>query len=706
MKRVSLFLLVLVLIFGMIKVGNLPVYAEQSEEYTYEITGSNAKITKYTGAGGAIKIPSTIQGYPVTSIGISAFRGCEGLTNITIPDSVTIIGNSAFSWCTGLTSVTIGNGVTNIGLGAFSSCTNLTSITIPAQVSIIGESAFNENIKMTEIIVDDNNVSFASQDGVLFNKNKLTLLKYPCGKVGDYIIPNGVTSISDSAFIRCMKMTNVTIPNSVVNIGDSAFESCTGLTAVIIPNQLSTIKYNTFYDCTGLTSMILPDSIISIGKMAYYGCSELTSFTIPINVTNILDYAFIGCSKLTQFNVDKGNTRFASQDGVLFNKSMTSLIQYPSGKSGDYIIPNSVISLGITAFNGCTGLTRVNIPNGIVNISNGLFYNCTGLINVTIPNSVTLIDDYAFYGCTGLTSMTISNSVASIGYAAFLGCTQMTSVIIPDSVTYITDYAFGSCTKLVSVYFLGNAPKLGNMVFNNCAPAFKVYYLDNKTGYTNPWNSYPSATFTISSTPISSMINGSSIIGDVSIGSIDFHYTPTVTISVPMTTTIIKPSDIIAQNSEVVSLYTTDDFSNANKVSNSGIAINCNSLTLYAKVVNSDNLVIRYYKIIFNVVNAAKKYAISNTNFTKVGSNFAATVIIDRGQATSLMNSKLLLIYTLADGETQVFLSQNALIGANEVVVGVGVLNVMAVLVDGNVDWSTGSPIAKSAFITITVPVI
>jgi len=199
-------------------------------------------------------------------------------------------------------------------------------------------------------------------------------------------------------------------------------------------------------------------------------------------------------------------------------------------------------------------------------------------------------------------------------------------------------------------------------------------------------------------------IIGAQIVGDVLDGSIDPHYIPTITISMPTSTTTIKSSDFVAGDSGVISFYTTSDFSEVNKVSNNGISISGNSITLYTKVVSSGSYATKYYKMVFNVINAAKKYAISYTNFIKMGSNFVANVTIDRGQALTLANPKLLLIYILADGETQVFLSQNALIGANEVVVGAGVLSVTAVLVDGNVDWSVGNPVSKSAFINMLVP--
>ncbi len=142
-------------------------------------------------------------------------------------------------------------------------------------------------------------------------------------------------------------------------------------------------------------------------------------FTIPDSVTSIAGYAFWQCSGLTSIVVDASNTGYSSQDGVLYNKAKTVLIQYPGGKSGGFTIPDSVTSIGDGAFGGCTGLTSVTIPDSVTSIGDYAFYHCSGLTSVTIPNGVTSIGDYAFECCTGLTSLTIGNSVTSIGDYAF-----------------------------------------------------------------------------------------------------------------------------------------------------------------------------------------------------------------------------------------------------------------------------------------------
>ena len=355
------------------------------------------------------------------SIYMNAFYNCRSLTNITIPDSVTSIGDSAFESCGSLTSIIIPDSVTSIGYYAFYGCGSLTSITIPDSVTSIGQYAF-----------------------------------YYCRSLTSITIPDSVTSIGSSAFAGCSSLTSITIGNSVTSIGHSAFEYCSSLTSITLPYSVTSIGSYAFRDCSKLINITIPDSVTSVGESAFAYCSNLTSIAIPDSVISIGDCAFIGCSSLTSIIGLENNTYYSIQDGILYNKGKTEIIQVPKGISGAIILPNSLTSIRVSAFSGCSSLT-----------------------SITIPDSVTSIGDRAFEECSSLTSITIGNSVTSIGDYAFLWCSSLTSVIIPNSVTSIGNCVFRGCDNLKSVYYKGTAEMWNGITIgagNRILLTVKVYF--------------------------------------------------------------------------------------------------------------------------------------------------------------------------------------------------------------------------------------
>ena len=222
----------------------------------------------------------------VTSIGDSAFFDCTSLTSVTIPDSVTSIGEYAFYNCTSLTSVTIPNSVTSIGEYTFYNCTSLTSVAIPDSVTSIGDAAFASCTSLTGIWVAEGNSHYANDaSGVLFNKDKTTLVQCPGAFSGSYAIPNSVTSIVGYAFDGCASLTSVTIPDGVTSIGRYAFHDCRSLTSVTIPDSVTSIGVWAFCDCTSLTDVYYAGSEAqwkAIG-IDLYGNDDLLTANIHYN---------------------------------------------------------------------------------------------------------------------------------------------------------------------------------------------------------------------------------------------------------------------------------------------------------------------------------------------------------------------------------------------------------------------------------------
>jgi len=216
--------------------------------------------------------------------------------NVTIPEGVTAIGDSAFSRCTELTSVTIPSSVTSIGYDAFYYCRSLTNITIPEGVTSIGMSAFDECYSLTSITVDAQNQMYSCEEGILFNKAKTILIKYPSVKQDiAYNIPEGVTYIGNRAFAWCTGLTSVTIPASVSFIGNSAFAFSRNLANVTISTGVTFIGDGAFAFNTSLASVTIPSSVTFIGDGAFDGCSSLTNITIPEGVTSVGYGAFGSC---------------------------------------------------------------------------------------------------------------------------------------------------------------------------------------------------------------------------------------------------------------------------------------------------------------------------------------------------------------------------------------------------------------------------
>ena len=447
-----------------------------------------------------------------------------------IPEGVTTIGDYAFWGCVGLTSVIIPETVKSLGTAIFHACTSLTSIHIPKSVNSIAFNTFMGCNNLTTIYVDSGNEKFSAENGVLFNKDKTTLLCYPAGKSGAYTISESVSRINDASFYGCRNLTSVTIPNSITAISYVAFHGCSGLTAITIPETVTVIERGAFEECTGLTSVNIPENVTEIGYEAFCYCSSLNSLTIPENVTEIGNNAFYGVRHI----VYSGNVEGAPWGAYYVNGSVEGGFVYADeqhktlnayiGTGGSVTIPSTVETISDNAFSGCSSITSINIPGSVTSvISSAMFSTCNSLtaINVdsentayssnggvlfnkdkttlicypigktgayTIPETVTTISEYAFYGCSGLTAITIPSTVTSITYDAFGNCdnlktltcntnalgsrfagnTSLETVNIGESVTYINGYAFQNCTSLKSIDIPNTVTEIYSYAFQNC----------------------------------------------------------------------------------------------------------------------------------------------------------------------------------------------------------------------------------------------
>lgn len=556
MKKIIAIIILVVSSIGTIwaekvKIGDL-YYELDESTHTAEVIEE-----KYSGV---ITIPTFViyegKRYIVSSIGSRAFFQSR-ITIVTIPNSVTSIGNMAFKGCDSLSSIIVANdnpyycsingvlldkhqttlikcpcgmngsyiipnGVTYIGNEAFSHCLGLTSIVIPNSVTSIAIGAFYGCKSLTSIIVAKDNLYYCSIDGVLFNKQRTTLIHCPTGKQGVYTIPNSVTSIEHYAFMDCLGLTSVFIPDGVTSIGNNAFYNV--LNVVYFGPDTdspwgarfinSHIEGNIVYSdetkrnllaCSTVTegNIIIPDGVINIANEAFSGCSRVISIEIPNSVTSIGDMAFANCSSMENITIPNSVTHIG--DGAfMFCNKLTSII-----------IPNSITSIEDLTFDHCIGLTSVTIPNNVTSIGGLAFENCISLTNVTIPSSVTSIGEDAFWMVTNIVyngtakgvpwgaryvngytegnyvysdankstlvscslatqgDIMIPNNITNIADSAFAFCSSLTSIAIPNSVTHIGEYAFYSCDSLHSVTITCDV-QIGSTAFKNC-PKVVVY---------------------------------------------------------------------------------------------------------------------------------------------------------------------------------------------------------------------------------------
>ncbi len=478
-----------------------------NSDNTYSVTGYSDEI------GADVSIPAEYNGLPVAYIESEAFYCCVEIKNLTIPESIKLIGDAAFRGCIGLTSITISsNALETIGDYAFVNCKSLKSITIPNSAIYIGKESFKYCSSLETLSLPfvgssriNHYVGFRNQYFYhIFGEKSATYPEEPIPESLKTVIITDDTEISQNAFAGCGTIENIIISGNITNIATGAFAYCSGLKSITLPFVGGSSNIDA-------DANIYPFGYI-FGELNYTGCTETKQRYYDPNEATYAQKTYYIPTSLESVTITGGSVSPAAFENCKGLKNIT--------------LNNNLTSLGGSAFSNCTGLTSITIPNSVTSIGNGVFSGCTGLTSITIPNSVTSIGDKAFSGCTSLVNIEMSNNLTNLGRSifkdctclqynefdnayylgnennpyvilmkakdtyitsceinsntkviydeAFMDCVEITSIIIPDKVTVISMSAFFYCTKLENVTLSDNLISIGRSAFYNCTALTSV----------------------------------------------------------------------------------------------------------------------------------------------------------------------------------------------------------------------------------------
>ena len=470
-----------------------------------------------------------------TEVVISNVFKSSKITEVTFPYTITELRDQAFNTASKLTKITFEATPDyatprplSVPSGSIVSCSYLTEIKFPARLAEFESDSIQKCSKFASITIEDgkdNKFLTIGDEGrkVVCTGDGKTLVYCPKGMEGEFSVPVGIMTIAKSAFEDCTKLTAIHITETVSTISEKAFKGCYGLTLIDLGGKdgaALSIGKNAFENCNKVTELTISERVVKIEEFAFAKTSKLVK--VIVNTTGIVpdgapegtpatvDFATnafgtdaaiplfyvkevtIGTDvpvfdipgvfgqKIESVTVDSQNNNYSSQDGVLFDKGVTRIIYYPTGRAGDYVIPDTVTAVGDRVFQAKTGLTGITIGPNVKSIGESAFFGCSAMKFVKFTavtegseKPALTIGESAFRNCTGLQSIELPDHLTSIGSNAFMSCSKLTEVTVPEGVTEIGAGAFQNCSSLEKISLPKSLEKFGNDstafdVFSNC----------------------------------------------------------------------------------------------------------------------------------------------------------------------------------------------------------------------------------------------
>ena len=359
-------------------------------------------------------LEKVVLGKDVKTIGEYAFRASSYLATVELNENLETIDDCAFAGCYSLTEITFNNNLKTIGKRAFVG-TKLQSVVIPDSVTKISEGAFY-NIPLKSVKIG-NGIKTIEKD--TFNY---------CADIEALELGNSIETIGEAAFYNCSSLEALVLPESLKTIEKEAFRQCAKLKDITFPDGVKTIGQAAFSECNSFVNLKIGNGVESLEMAAFNGCTSLETVEIPAGVEVIGERCFDACDILKEIKVADNNENYTDEDGVLYNKNKTEIIRYPNGKADVvFEIPSGVKAVGANAFSN-SSLKRVVIPNTVTSIGGSAFAYNYNLDSVVIPEGVTFMNGAAFSNCMSLTNITIPKALKRIYAYTFTGCYSLKTV--------------------------------------------------------------------------------------------------------------------------------------------------------------------------------------------------------------------------------------------------------------------------------------